>query len=168
MGGPMCKCRNITLKRGQNGQRPSGTSENDADGNPISRSNQNPILDTQLYEMAFPGGEITGLVANIIAESMNALCDVDRMNTSYQRYSLITERMVQILVQRTKRQQSKGERSFRSQQLVKIFVASGRTAPHCGQSQRILRSQTQSRFPNMPQHRAPNVNQHVTGEFFMS
>ena len=28
----------------------------DANGNPISRSNQNPILDTCLYEVKFPGG----------------------------------------------------------------------------------------------------------------
>ena len=48
-----------------------------ADCNLIGRSNKNPILDTCLYEMAFPGGEMTELVANIIAESMYAHCDVD-------------------------------------------------------------------------------------------
>ena len=41
--------------------------KNDADGNPIGRSNQNPVLDTCLYEVEFPGGEITELAANMIA-----------------------------------------------------------------------------------------------------
>ena len=44
--------------------------KHDADGNIIGRSNQNPILDTHLYEVEFPGGEMTELAANIIAESM--------------------------------------------------------------------------------------------------
>ena len=48
------------------------------DGNLIGRSNQNPILYTCLYEVEFPGGEMTGLAAIIIAESMYAQCDVDR------------------------------------------------------------------------------------------
>ena len=47
--------------------------KHDADGNLI----KNPILDTCLYEVEFPGGEMTELVANIIAESMYAQCDVD-------------------------------------------------------------------------------------------
>ena len=44
----------------------------DANGNQISRSNKNPILDTYLYEVEIPVGEITELEANIIAESMSA------------------------------------------------------------------------------------------------
>ena len=44
--------------------------KHNADGKPICRSNQNPILDTQLYEVEFPREEITELAANIIAESM--------------------------------------------------------------------------------------------------
>ena len=47
-------------------------------GNLISRSNQNHILDTCLYEVEFPRDEITELTANIIAESMYAQCDVNR------------------------------------------------------------------------------------------
>ena len=43
----------------------------------ICRSNQNLILDTCLYEVAFPGEKITELAANIIAESMYAQCDVN-------------------------------------------------------------------------------------------
>ena len=50
----------------------------DANGNPIGRSNQNPILDTCLYEVEFPGGQVTELAANIIAESMYAQCGVGR------------------------------------------------------------------------------------------
>ena len=48
-----------------------------ADGNAIGRSNQNPILDTHLYEVEFPKGNITELAGNIIAESMYAQYDVD-------------------------------------------------------------------------------------------
>ena len=50
----------------------------DADGNLIGRSNQNPILDTCLYEEEYPWGENTEFAANIIAESMYAQCDVHR------------------------------------------------------------------------------------------
>ena len=32
--------------------------KHDADGNTLGRSNQNLILDTHLYEVEFPGGEI--------------------------------------------------------------------------------------------------------------
>ena len=49
--------------------------KHDADGNQIGRSNQNTILDTCCYEVEFPGGE--ELATNIIAESMNAQCDVN-------------------------------------------------------------------------------------------
>ena len=48
-----------------------------ANVNPIGRSNQNTILDTNLYEVAFTEGEMTELTANMIAESMYAHCDVD-------------------------------------------------------------------------------------------
>ena len=51
--------------------------KNDANGNPMGRSNQNPILDTCLYEVKFPGGEITELAVNIIAELMYVQCNVD-------------------------------------------------------------------------------------------
>ena len=77
-GGPICKCRDITPKRRQNGQWPSGTWKQDANGNPIGGSNQNLILNMCLYEVEFSGGEITELAANIIAELMYAQCDVHR------------------------------------------------------------------------------------------
>ena len=47
----------------------------DSDGNPISRSNQNPILDTYFYEVEFPRGEIIKLAANIIEKSLYAQFD---------------------------------------------------------------------------------------------
>ena len=50
--------------------------KHNTDGNIIVRSNKNPIMDTCLYEVEFPGREMTELVANIIAESMYAQCDV--------------------------------------------------------------------------------------------
>ena len=60
---------NITYKREQNGQRLSCIFEA-VNGNPISRSYQNPILNSHLYEVEFSEGEITELAANIIAELM--------------------------------------------------------------------------------------------------
>ena len=51
--------------------------KHDADGNLIDRSNQNLVLDTSHYEVEFPGGEMTELAANIIAESMHAQCNVN-------------------------------------------------------------------------------------------
>ena len=73
--------------------------KHDADGNPIGRSNQNPILDTCLYEVEFPQGEMTELTANIIAESMYAQCDVIEMNIYYWRHPLIIESMVHLSVE---------------------------------------------------------------------
>ena len=49
----------------------------DVDGKPIGTTNQNPILDTFLCEVEFPGCEITLSAANIIAASMFAPCNVD-------------------------------------------------------------------------------------------
>ena len=57
--------------------------KHDADGNLIGRSNQNPILDRHLHEVEFPGGEMTELAVNDIAESMYAQSDVMGMNTYY-------------------------------------------------------------------------------------
>ena len=51
--------------------------KHDANDNPIGRSNQNPILDTFLYEVEFHGGEVTELAANITTESMYAHCNVN-------------------------------------------------------------------------------------------
>eukprot|EP00804_Cyclotella_cryptica_P009101 CCRYP_003177-RA/>CCRYP_003177-RA protein AED:0.23 eAED:0.23 QI:0/0/0/1/1/1/2/0/629 len=49
----------------------------DAEGNPIGRANNNPILDTRQYEVQFADGEVTELTANVIAEVMFAQCDED-------------------------------------------------------------------------------------------
>ena len=59
-----------TLARGQVTER-----KRDHEGNVIGRSNANPILDTQEYEMKFEDGNVTKLTANAIAESMYAMCD---------------------------------------------------------------------------------------------
>ncbi len=37
----------------------------------------NPILDTQLYDIEFLDGEVTPLTANAIAQAMYAQCDID-------------------------------------------------------------------------------------------
>ena len=42
----------------------------DVDGNPMGRENQNPILDTRLYEVEFPDGRTEELAANAIALAM--------------------------------------------------------------------------------------------------
>ena len=47
----------------------------DHGGNVIGRSNANPILDTREYEVKFEDGDVTELTANVIAESMYAMCD---------------------------------------------------------------------------------------------
>ena len=49
----------------------------DADGNLQGTRHENPILDTRVYEVEFPDGEVTALAANVIAENMWAQCDMD-------------------------------------------------------------------------------------------
>lgn len=49
----------------------------DRDDNPVGRANDNPILDTRIYEVEFDDGEVTELAANVIAETMWAQCDPD-------------------------------------------------------------------------------------------
>ena len=47
----------------------------DHEGNVIGRSNANTILDTLEYEVKFMDEDVTELTANVIAESMYAMCD---------------------------------------------------------------------------------------------
>ena len=47
----------------------------DADGNPIGRSNSNPILDTRLHDAEFHDGEVLEHAANVIAENMHSQVD---------------------------------------------------------------------------------------------
>jgi hypothetical protein len=47
----------------------------DKDGNPIGTANDNPILDTRLYEVEYLDGHKAALSANAIAESMMAQVD---------------------------------------------------------------------------------------------
>ena len=47
-----------------------------ADGNPIGKFKENTNLDKCLYEVKFSGGEVIEFIANIIAESLYAQCDV--------------------------------------------------------------------------------------------
>ena len=62
--------RGVTLARGRVTER-----KRDHEGNVIGRSNANPILDTREYEVKFEDGDVTELTANVIAESMYAMCD---------------------------------------------------------------------------------------------
>ena len=47
----------------------------DANGNPIGRSNTNPLLDTREYEVEFPDGTMDVLTANTIAEALYSQVD---------------------------------------------------------------------------------------------
>ena len=47
------------------------------DGTIFGTCNDNPILETRVYEVVFENGEITECGANVIPESMWAQCDLD-------------------------------------------------------------------------------------------
>ncbi len=47
----------------------------DHDGNPIGKANNNPILDTRLYQVMFPDGETAEYSANVIAECLYSQVD---------------------------------------------------------------------------------------------
>lgn len=47
----------------------------DKDGLPIGKANNNPILDTRMYEVEYPDGHKASLAANAIAENMFAQVD---------------------------------------------------------------------------------------------
>jgi len=47
----------------------------DADGNLIGRSNINPVLDSSVYEVEFPDGEVEAYATNVIAENMYSQVD---------------------------------------------------------------------------------------------
>jgi hypothetical protein len=49
----------------------------DAFGNPVGIENPNPILDTRVYQVEFPDGDISEYSANVIAENMWSQCDLD-------------------------------------------------------------------------------------------
>ena len=67
-----------------------------ANSNPIDRSNQNPILDTNLYEVEFTGGEIMELAANIIniLQSMCVQCDVNWNEYLLLELAILIEKMI--------------------------------------------------------------------------
>lgn len=47
----------------------------DKDGLPIRTVNDNPILDSRMYEVEFPDGHKTSMAANVIAENLFAQVD---------------------------------------------------------------------------------------------
>ncbi len=49
----------------------------DLDGNPIGCQYDNPIAYMHLYDKKFPDGEVTTILANVIAQAMHARCEVD-------------------------------------------------------------------------------------------
>ncbi len=46
-----------------------------AEGNIIGNAHDNPILDSQVYEIEFSDGKVTALTVNAIAKAMYAQCD---------------------------------------------------------------------------------------------
>ena len=62
--------RGGTLARGRVTAR-----KRDHEGNTVSRANGNPILDSREYEVEFEDSGVSELTANVIAESMYAMCD---------------------------------------------------------------------------------------------
>ena len=46
-----------------------------SDGDPIGKSNSNPILDTRIYRVEFSDGHVEEFAANVIAECMMSQCD---------------------------------------------------------------------------------------------
>jgi hypothetical protein len=62
----------------KNGSEVIGTvvsRKKDRDGNPIRKSNTNPILDTRLYQVMFPEGKMAEYTANVIAECLYSQVD---------------------------------------------------------------------------------------------
>ena len=53
----------------------------DHDGELIGKSNDNPLLDTSVYEVEFDSGEVEAYHANIIAESIYYKVDADGYST---------------------------------------------------------------------------------------
>ncbi len=81
---------NVLLDRGGDGQL--GTvkrRKRDVEGNPVGRSNPNPLLDSREYEVEFPDGSIDVLTANAIAESMYS--QVDQEGNSFSVLSEISD-----------------------------------------------------------------------------
>ena len=49
----------------------------DVKGNIMERAHINMIFDTGMYQVKFAGGDVTELIANVIAESLYTMCDAD-------------------------------------------------------------------------------------------
>jgi DUF917 family protein len=47
------------------------------DGILTGKANQNPILDTRTYDVEFPDGQMAEISANVIAQNMYAMCDLE-------------------------------------------------------------------------------------------
>ncbi len=67
----------------------------DLDGNPIGCQSDNPILDTWLYYVKFPDGEVTPLTANAIVQAMLSVM-LTGTSTYYSSASLTYRRTIQL------------------------------------------------------------------------
>ena len=62
------------------------TRKHDLDGNPVGVRNQNPILDTRVYNVEFPDGHVSEYSANVIAE-----CIYSQVDEEGRQYAILSE-----------------------------------------------------------------------------
>ena len=121
----------------------------DADGNPIGRSNQNSILDISLYE------------ADILGERLQSWLQTScRVNVCPMWFDGNQYLLLEAFVDHRKNGSTlsvedqmivdKGEKPLESQQLAGTIVVKGKMGPNCGRSYSISKSHTQSMLQNMP------------------
>jgi len=66
----------VLLPRGDGFEKGTVTRrKRDSDGNLIGHANSNPILDTRVYEVVFPDGNISEYATNVITENIFAMVD---------------------------------------------------------------------------------------------
>ena len=90
------------------------------------------------------------------------------MNINSQSQLLITEKMIQLSVYKIMQLWSKVRPPLEIQQLVGMFVESGRMAPHHGRGYQTLTSHTQFRLLNMPLLRLSNMSHNAISLFTLS
>jgi hypothetical protein len=122
-----------------------------ADGTPIGRANNNPILDTRVYTVQFDDGDVTDLSANLIAECMYSQCDPDgnQYNLLDNFVDFKTTLTALTLDQQTMQIPPLDDAVQRSPPKDGNSVASGETVPRLGNRSKTLRRPTQSKLQSM-------------------
>jgi hypothetical protein len=60
--------------------------QQDGEGNPVGRSNVNPLLDTRVYQVSFPYGSTKEYSTNVIAKNMYSQVDEES-----RQFNILTE-----------------------------------------------------------------------------